>query len=598
MFPPPTFVIRDPKYQCNLLTFPIDSCEVKSHSVARQSCFGFFVQVGDPNSHLMHIVKPVAGDAGLADERLRDLVSSLQAIVWEATIVHETDLMVTYISAGAASMLGYSDARWTEPHGGFTRSLHDDDRARVIAQCCSLTVARPTSAIEFRLASAEGRVLWFAGDIRLLDNGVGDRIGDDRMRDAASRHIRGVAVNVTERRRADEHDVATRRDLEEQLRQSQKMEAVGRLAAGVAHDFNNLLTLVSGYSEVLMAEAAEGSRAHKAADAVRKATDRATSLTQKLLAFSRRQVLRPRVLDLNDLIGSMTSLLQPLVREDIELVVQRGANVQRVKADPQQLEQVILNLAANARDAMPRGGSLRMAVDTFVLERAHGRRAGDLQPGRYVRLTIADTGDGMDPETQRRLFEPFFTTKAKGTGLGLASVYGIVVQSGGHISVTSEVGKGSTFTILLPEVKDQPDPVPVEQPPPPPPSEKPHGKEAVMLVEDEDAVRSLLRESLEAYGYTVLEARGGAEALAVAGWNNTPIDLLVTDLIMPQMNGRELADRLRADRPKLRVLFITGYTDRELTPAGSADLHAFLLRKPFTGREFARKVRDVLDTKV
>jgi two-component system, cell cycle sensor histidine kinase and response regulator CckA len=533
----------------------------------------------------MHIVKPVAGDAGLADERLRDLVSSLQAIVWEATIVHETDLVVTYISSGAASMLGYSDARWTEPHGGFTRSLHDDDRARVIAQCCSLTAARPMSAIEFRLASAEGRVLWFAGDIRLLGEGQ-------------PRRIRGVAVNVTERRRADEHDVATRRDLEEQLRQSQKMEAVGRLAAGVAHDFNNLLTLVSGYSEVLMAEVPEGSRSHKAADAVRKATDRATSLTQKLLAFSRRQVLRPRVLDLNDLIGSMTSLLQPLVREDIELIVQRGANVQRVKADPQQLEQVILNLAGNARDAMPQGGSLRMAVDTFVLERAHGRRAGDLQPGRYVRLTIADTGAGMDPETQRRLFEPFFTTKAKGTGLGLASVYGIVVQSGGHIAVTSELGKGSTFTILLPEVNEQPDPVPVEQPPPPPPSEKPHGKEAVMLVEDEDAVRSLLRESLEAYGYTVLEARGGAEALAVAGWNNTPIDLLVTDLIMPQMNGRELADRLRGDRPKLRVLFITGYTDRELTPAGSADLHAFLLRKPFTGREFARKVRDVLDTKV
>jgi signal transduction histidine kinase len=539
----------------------------------------------------MHIVKPVAGDAGLADERLRDLVASLQAIVWEATIVHETDLVVTYISAGAASMLGYSESRWAETHGGFTRSLHDDDRARVMAQCRSLTPARPMSDIEFRLVSAEGRVLWFAGDIRLVD--AGDDVGD-----ATARRIRGVAVNVTERRRADEHDVATRRDLEEQLRQSQKMEAVGRLAAGVAHDFNNLLTLVSGYSEVLMAEVPEGSRSHKAAEGVRKATDRATSLTQKLLAFSRRQVLRPRVLDLNDLISSMTSLLQPLVREDIELIVQRGANVQRVKADPQQLEQVILNLAANARDAMPQGGSLRMAVDTFVLERAHGRRAGDLQPGRYVRLTIADTGAGMEPETQRRLFEPFFTTKAKGTGLGLASVYGIVVQSGGHIAVTSEVGKGSTFTILLPEVNEQPDPVPVEQPPPPPPAEKPHGKEAVMLVEDEDAVRSLLRESLEAYGYTVFEARGGAEALAVAGWNSTAIDLLVTDLIMPQMNGRELADRLRADRPDLRILFITGYTDRELTPAGSADRHAFLLRKPFTGREFARKVRDVLDTKI
>jgi two-component system cell cycle sensor histidine kinase/response regulator CckA len=515
----------------------------------------------------------------MTDERLKDVLSLLQAIAWEAVVVDDADLVLTHINDGGAGLVALP----RDGQSSFTTLLHEADRADVVARCCALSPSSPKAALEFRLNGADGKIRWYAGDVHLLS-------------DAAPRRIRGVVSNVTEQRHAVEVDAAARRELEEQLRQSQKMEAVGRLAAGVAHDFNNLLLLVSGHAEVLMAEVPAGSRLYKAAESVQKATDRATLLTQQLLAFSKRQVLKPRVVDLNNLIGGMSSLLQTLLHEDIELVVQRSAEMRLVRADPTQIERVILNLAANARDAMPKGGTLRLAVDGVTLDRAHGRRAGDLKPGRYVRLVVSDTGGGMDTETQNRIFEPFFTTKPRGTGLGLASVYGIVAQSGGHISVASEVGKGSTFTVLLPQVDEPPA---VE----PPPAErlqaapaKSAGHEVVLLVEDEDAVRSLLRESLESYGYTVVEARSGAEAMNAASWQAT-LDLLVTDLIMPHMNGRELVERLRADRPRLKVLYITGYNDRDVAMAAEGEPHVDLLRKPFTGREFVRRVREMLDRK-
>lgn len=512
-----------------------------------------------------------ADGTSLADQRLRDLLSVLQAVVWEATISNERDSQLQFVDDGG--LLGQK----RDLPAGLSTLIHEDDLARVVEACAAPLSSAATAPVEFRARSADGQVRWFAGQVRLLPDGP-------------LRRVRCVATNVTESRRAADADVVARRDLEEQLRQSQKMEAVGRLAAGVAHDFNNLLLLVSGHAEVLMAEVPPDSRLYRAAEAVQKATDRATLLTQQLLAFSKKQVLKPRVIDMNNLIGGMAPLLQTLLHDDIELLIERCRSIRLVRADPTQLERVVLNLAANARDAMPKGGMLRLSIDGVSLERAHGRRAGDLKPGRYVRVIVQDTGAGMDADTQNRLFEPFFSTKPRGTGLGLASVYGIVSQSGGHISVASEIGQGSTFTVLLPQVDEAADLLPTERSAPAVAAAT--GHEVVLLVEDEDAVRSLLRESLEGYGYTVVEARGGAEALTLAGRGPAP-DLLVTDLIMPHMNGRELVDRLRADRPTLKVLYITGYNDHEITIGESTG--ADLLRKPFTGREFARRVREMLD---
>lgn len=501
-------------------------------------------------------------------------MTSLKAVAWEAAIVDEVELPMTFLS-GPPGLFKADDLQST-----FSSLVHDEDRGRLLSVCRSLTYARPIAPVEFRVRGAAGALRWFSGQVSLLS-------------DSPSRRLRGVASDVTERRQASEDDVAARRGLEEQLRQSQNLESVGRLAAGIAHDFNNLLLLVTGHAEVLAAEVQQGSRLHKAAEAVLKATDRATQLTQQLLAFSKRQVLKPQVLDLHHLITSMTPMLQTLLQDDVELVIEPCALVGLVRADPGQLERIVLNLAANGRDAMPSGGTFRVAIDTTTMEHGRGRRAGDLRAGRYVRLALTDTGMGMTPDVQQRIFEPFFTTKTRGTGLGLASVYGIVSQSGGYVSVASEMGVGSTFTILLPHVDETPDALPtraqVEQP------AQSTGQEVVLLVEDEDAVRSLLRESLEAYGYTVLEARSGTEALGIARTAQPRLDLLVTDMIMPQMNGHDLADRLRAERPNLRVLYITGYNDRDVVIPAGCESQLELLRKPFTGREFARVVRELLD---
>jgi signal transduction histidine kinase len=516
-----------------------------------------------------------ADPIGLSAERLRDALASLKAVVWEAAIVDDVELPLTFLS-GPPGLFTADDALQST----FSSLVLDEDRNRVLGICRSLTYARPMAPIEFRVRVAGAAPRWFSGQVTLLS-------------DSPARRVRGVASDITERRQASEEDGAAMRGLEEQLRQSQNLESVGRLAAGIAHDFNNLLLLVSGHAEVLAAEVPPGSRLQRAVEGVLKATDRATQLTQQLLAFSKRQVLKPQVLNLHQLLTAMTPMLQTLLQDDVELVIEPCPTAGMIKADPGQLERIVLNLAANARDAMPSGGTFRVAIDRFALEHSRGRRAGDMRAGRYVRLALTDTGMGMTPETQQRIFEPFFTTKSRGTGLGLATVYGIVSQSGGYVSVASDIGVGTTFTVLLPEVDEAPDSLPsrvqAEQP------ARSTGHEVVLLVEDEDSVRALLRESLEAYGYTVLEARGGNEALSMARQAQPHLDLLVTDMIMPQMNGSELAERLCAERPNMRVLYITGYNDRELViPAGS-ESRLELLRKPFTGREFARVVRDLLD---
>lgn len=378
-------------------------------------------------------------------------------------------------------------------------------------------------------------------------------------------------------------DVTARRDLQEQLRQSQKLEAVGRLAGGVAHDFNNLLTVINGYSEWALGETPAGHRLREPLETIRHAGERAAALTSQLLAFSRKAIVAPKVLDLNDAVGSITKMLRRLIGEDIALKVVLFPGACRVRIDPGQLEQVIMNLAVNARDALPRGGDL--TVETALVP--------DTGPATAARLVVSDTGCGMCDDVKARIFEPFFTTKAvgKGTGLGLAMVYGIVQQAGGTIRVESAVGRGATFTIELPVVPDSTHGT--EEPTAT--GLAPRGTETVLLVEDEDAVRGLAKVVLELQGYTVLEAATGEQARALAAACDRPIHLLVTDVVMPNLGGRDLAAALRATRPELPVLFVSGYTDDALVRHGLEVSELAFLQKPFTPLSLARKVREVLD---
>jgi two-component system, cell cycle sensor histidine kinase and response regulator CckA len=388
-------------------------------------------------------------------------------------------------------------------------------------------------------------------------------------------------------------DTSTRRDLEARLRQSQKMEAVGRLAGGVAHDFNNLLTVITGYSERLLGGLAEDDPLRKGAEAIKRSADRAASLTRQLLAFSRRQILAPKVLDLNHVVSNMNKLLQRLIGEDIELVTRSAADLGRIKADPNQVEQVIMNLAVNSRDAMPQGGTLTIETSNVQLDKAFAGQYLGLQPGPYVLLAVTDTGCGMDQETQSHLFEPFFTTKeqGKGTGLGLSTTYGIVKQSGGYIWVESEVGKGTTFRIYLPRIDEATEaPAPAVEA-----RSAPHGSETILLVEDEEAVRHLLRDILLRYGYTVLEAENGPQAISLCRAHPGPIHLVVTDMVMPQMSGWEVADAVSALRPKARIIYMSGYIEHVVVEQRVLESGVAFLGKPFTPETLGRKVREVLD---
>jgi nitrogen-specific signal transduction histidine kinase/ActR/RegA family two-component response regulator len=391
------------------------------------------------------------------------------------------------------------------------------------------------------------------------------------------------------------NDVTERKQLEEQLRQSQKMEAVGQLAGGVAHDFNNLLTAITGYSELTLRWLPEDSAMRHNVLEIKKAGERAASLTRQLLAFSRRQVLQPVVLDINSLVTDVSKMLRRLVGEDIEFITLLRPEAGRINADPGQIEQVLMNLVVNARDAMPRGGKLIIETANVELDEAYADRHVAVNPGSYVMLAVSDTGTGMDEETRARIFEPFFTTKeeGKGTGLGLSTVYGIVKQSGGNVWVYSEVGRGTTFKIYLPRVaEDTQEQVPaVER------EELLRGTETILLTEDEGLVRRLVREALETYGYTVLETTSGGEAISACEGYDGPIHLLVTDVIMPGMDGRELANELTRLRPEMRVLFMSGYTDDAIVHHGVLDADMPFLQKPFSPDDLARKVREVLDNK-
>jgi two-component system, cell cycle sensor histidine kinase and response regulator CckA len=631
--------------------------------------------------------------AGESERRLRDIIQSLDAIVWEADAA---TLQFTFVSQRAEEFLGYPVEQWLTEPDFWASHIHPDDRAKTVEFSKTETAAGRDHEFEYRLMAADGNEVWLRNIVRLVPGSSGRAV-----------QLRGVMVDVTERRLAQKallaseakyrtlvegvpvgvyrttpdgrvleanhalaqmlgygdtpgtltistdeiyidpeahklwqgmmeknglvrdfetqarrrdgtliwlrdsaravrdvnsnvvhyegilEDITERKQLEEQLRQSQKMEAVGRLAGGVAHDFNNLLTIISGYSDLLLDTLPEQDRARAHVEEIKKAGNRAATLTRQLLAFSRSQVLAPQVLDLNAVVANVDKMLRRLIGEDIDLVTILGEKLGSVRADPGQLEQVIMNLAVNARDAMPQGGKLTVETRNVTLDSAYARTHVTVVPGEFVMLAVSDTGIGMNATTQAHIFEPFFTTKEKGrgTGLGLATVYGIIKQSGGYIWVYSEPGLGATFKIYLPRVEP-----PSRQAGLGKEAESPaKGHETILLVEDEPALRAMVRSVLESKGYKVLEARHGEDALMVSELHQGPVDLLLTDVVMPGMSGRELAEHLVKVHRETKVLYMSGYTDDAIVHHGVLGSDMAFLQKPFNPDGVVRKVREVLD---
>jgi PAS domain S-box-containing protein len=431
------------------------------------------------------------------------------------------------------------------------------------------------------------RVIWPNGEERTVWAEAGELLLDETGNPEV---LTGIVKDITEQKRTE----AEKERLQAQLQQAQKMEAVGRLAGGVAHDFNNLLTVITGYSELLLQKVGKESPMHRELEEIQRAGMRASSLTQQLLAFSRKQVIEPKVLDLNLLVADLGKMLARLIGENVDLKIVRGKNLEMVKVDPVQFDQVLINLAVNAKDAMPDGGTLLIETVNVELDEEYcAQRPYEIHPGRYVRLVVSDTGHGMTKEISQQIFEPFFTTKAmgKGTGLGLSMVYGAVKQAGGSIEVYSEVGIGTTFQIYLPRVEgDAVKPGEVGRP-----AVLPKGTETVLVVEDEEVVRNMNVRILTGLGYKILQARNGADAIAVAQKYGDRIDLLLTDVVMPGMHGGELATQLVLHYPEMKVLFTSGYTDDAISQHGVLAEGLSFIGKPYTPSSLARKVREVLD---
>jgi len=388
-------------------------------------------------------------------------------------------------------------------------------------------------------------------------------------------------------------DVSEKKRLEAQLLQAHRLEAVGRLAGGVAHDFNNLLGVITGYSELLLKDLGPQHPGSKRVDEIQKAAEQAAGLTRQLLAFSRKQVLQPRILDVNEAVADMEKMLRRVIGEDIQLVTKPGADLGRIQADPGQIAHLLMNLVVNARDAMPKGGTLTFATANVALDAAYASGHPEVQPGPFVMLAVSDTGVGMDAQTQAHIFEPFFTTKerGKGTGLGLATVFGIVRQSGGSISVDSRLGAGTTCRVYFPRVERARSPFPGE-----PAALPPRGAETILLVEDAEPLRVMIREILEGAGYTVLEYGDPEAALRRLTNPEGLVGLMLTDVIMPGLSGPDLARRARIARPRINVLFMSGFTDEAMGPHGAVSAGTQFIQKPFTADALLAKVREALDT--
>jgi PAS domain S-box-containing protein len=496
------------------------------------------------------------------EERMRFALRASRVGIWEA------DLQTGGVrwSETLEALHGLQPGAFASTFEAFVLLVHPDDRAQVVTSIERATRERTDSNILYRTQWPDGTIHWISG--------IGHTLHDDN-----GMPVRATGIGL---------DVTERLSLEEQYRQAQKMEAVGQLAGGVAHDFNNILTAISGYCSLITDALPADSPVQADLRQIDRAAERATSLTRQLLAFSRRQILEPRVLDLQEAIAAVTPMLKRLLGESIEIVV-RAREVGRIKADPGQIEQIILNLAVNARDAMPHGGTLLIEVaNVSVVPPGDPERTS---PASYVMIAVSDTGSGMDADTLARIFEPFFTTKqkGKGTGLGLSTVYGIVQQSGGYILPSSEPGRGATFKVYLPRVDAPVDKVVVQ-----PVSGSLGGSETVLVVEDEAAVRLLVCRTLERQGYRVLLAATPTEALELVTAETGPIDLLLSDVILPEMSGCLMARQIIPNRPAMRVLYMSGYTDETIVRQGIFDRGTPFLQKPFTPEALARKVRGAL----
>ncbi|MCB0197185.1 MAG: PAS domain-containing protein, partial [Anaerolineae bacterium] len=533
----------------------------------------------DPfNEEHQKIVQEVASQLAIAiqntqlTDRFQRVITSISDYVYMTELTASGHSRNQYISPQVDVLTGYSAhaflSDWTF---WIDTVIHPDDRADAAAQWTKLTQGK-AGETEYRIIRADGNVVWVRDSARVETTAE------------KSRFIYGVISDITRRKQ-----------LEEQLYQAQKMEAIGQLAGGIAHDFNNLLTVITGFGElVLQNRFNQNDPARQDVEQIVKAGHRAATLTRQLLAYSRRQVLQPRIVNLNGTVEHTSKMLERLLGEDITLVTELHSDLGAVKIDPVQIDQVLINLAINARDAMPQGGQLTIETANVELDETYVRTHVNVTPGRYVMLAVSDSGHGMDIATQSRVFEPFFTTKARGqgTGLGLAMVHGIINQSGGHIWLYSEPDQGTTFKIYLPGIDEEPQPLLPSQAT----VENLQGTETILLVEDEDMVQDFAYRVLTREGYTVLTARNGREALTIAKQYNQTIGLLITDVVLPEgMSGAETAKILVDRQPNLQVLYISGYTDNAIIHHGVLDPGLFFLEKPFTPKALLLKVREVLD---
>ena len=514
-------------------------------------------------------MKSIAAERNRIAERLSQLASMIDCSS-DAIIVYTLDGLIVSWNTAAEAIYGYSAGEML----GRQRNLllepdQPDDLPRIVG-----TLKRGESVKRFETVH-----------VRKGGQRIDVSMTISPVKDAREQVIGAAAIA---------RDVSDRKHLEKQLRQAQRMEAIGQLSGGIAHDFNNLLTIINGCCELLEPELPQSGPIRKNCDQIRKAGEKAASLTKQLLAFSRQQVLEPRVLDLNAVVLDLEKMLKRVIGEDIELRTVSDRSLGTVKADRSQIEQVIMNLIVNARDAMPNGGRLTIETANVVVDEAFARRHRPQKPGPYVRLSVRDTGIGMDAETQARIFEPFFTTKevGKGTGLGLSTAYGVMRQSGGHIWASSQLGQGTTFEIYLPVVNE----TARNEKPGVGPENLARGKETILLVEDEEVLRELTRDLLVGNGYAVLEAESPQKAIQIASRHTGPIDLLLTDVVMPHMNGRALAQELTAVRPQMKVLYMSGYAG--FMQCQVADSESMLLAKPFGREVLLRKIRDTLASSV
>jgi two-component system, cell cycle sensor histidine kinase and response regulator CckA len=496
-----------------------------------------------------------------AETLYRSLVEQLSAVTYIAELGVEGEWL--FVSPQIESLLGYTAQEWRANAANWIENVHPEDREIVLA-AEDATLQGKSFRAEYRMFRRDGKLIWINDSGSLVPGPNGRSL------------LHGVLLEVTEQKQLQVH-----------LSHSQRMEAVGQLASGVAHDFNNLLTIIKGYSSLLMERDLDETDAHAARE-IQQAAERAAALTHQLLAFSRKQTLQPRVLDLNKIVHGLEMMLRRVLTENVELRIQTAADLGLVKADPVQMEQVLINLVVNARDAMPKGGTLTIATAPRQVLQHSGEGESLMRAGSYVSLTVSDTGIGMDSATRTRIFEPFFTTKevGKGTGLGLATVYGIVKQSNGHIEVESEPGKGAAFRISLPRVEQE-----VTAPRKPPMTEPKHGTGTILLAEDEPLLRELGQTILTQAGYKILTAPNADALKTFVAEHEGKIDLLLTDVVMPGMSGPELVKLVRARWPEVRVLYMSGYADDEIE---DLDRDAGFLQKPFTPTELTEKIAEML----